>query len=369
MNGRLPGLDLLRAVAIVSVMLYHLESYGVSLPAFVHFGWMGVDLFFVLSGYLIGWQLLKPYTCGQQQLWGRFMFRRAMRVLPAYVAVLCVYLAISGARESPGMAPLWQFLTFSANLFPDYLHNRAFSHAWSLCVEEHFYLLLPASVWFLARRPSAKAVVLAALSVMVAGMLLRGWLRQHEVAPFLSGGGGERNFVLRYVEAIYNPTYTRLDGLLAGVMLAAMKAFRPAWWSRVLAWAPAFLLVGVAGIVAVMRIEPVSLAGAVLGFPLLAASLACVVIAAVSPLGRFAVPGARHVAMLSFSLYLTHKQVYHWLQDSVESNLLAFVVQNCAALAVAALLYVAIERPGLWLRDWLAARWSRNAPLQAAALG
>lgn len=97
--------------------------------------------------------------------------------------------------------------------------------------------------------------------------------------------------------------------------------------------------------------------------------MACVVIAAVSPLGRFAVPGARHVAMLSFSLYLTHKQVYHWLQDSVESNLLAFVVQNCAALAVAALLYVAIERPGLWLRDWLVARWSRNAPLQAAALG
>lgn len=70
MNRRLPGLDLLRAVAIVWVMLYHLASYGVSLPAFVNFGWMGVDLFFVLSGYLIGWQLLKPYTWGQQPLWG-----------------------------------------------------------------------------------------------------------------------------------------------------------------------------------------------------------------------------------------------------------------------------------------------------------
>lgn len=80
-------------------------------------------------------------------------------------------------------------------------------------------------------------------------------------------------------------------------------------------------------------------------------------------------PGARHVAVLSFSLYLTHKQVYHGLQDSVESDLLAFVMYNGAALAVAALLYVAVERPGLWLRDRLAARWRRNAPPQAAALG
>lgn len=369
MSGRLPGLDLLRAVAIVWVMLYHLESYGLTLPAFVHFGWMGVDLFFVLSGYLIGWQLLKPYTCGRQPLWGQFMFQRAMRVLPAYLTVLCVYHVVPGARESEGMAPAWQFLTFTTNLFPDYLHYRAFSHAWSLCVEEHFYLLLPAVVWLLARSPSAKAVVLTALSVMVAGMLLRGWLWQHEVAPFLHVGSGERNFVVRYVEAIYNPTYTRLDGLLGGVMLATIKALRPAWWDKAQECGLAFLLAGVAGIVAVMWIEPVSQVGAVFGFPLLSASLACVMIAAVSPLGRFAVPGARQIAVLSFSLYLTHKQVYHWLQGSVETDLLATVAYNGAALAVAALLHVAVERPGLWLRDRLAARWNRNAPPRAAALG
>ena len=93
------------------------------------------------------------------------MLRRALRVLPAYLTVLGVYLAVPGARESEGMAPLWQFLTFSANLFQDYFHNRAYSHAWSLCVEEHFYLLLPAAVWLLARRPGAKAVALAAVNV------------------------------------------------------------------------------------------------------------------------------------------------------------------------------------------------------------
>ena len=62
---RLPGLDFLRALAIAWIMLYHLESYGVRLPGpFVAYGWMGVDLFFVLSGYLIGWQLLRPRAAG-----------------------------------------------------------------------------------------------------------------------------------------------------------------------------------------------------------------------------------------------------------------------------------------------------------------
>jgi peptidoglycan/LPS O-acetylase OafA/YrhL len=355
-------------------MLYHLESYGLSFPAVVQYGWMGVDLFFVLSGYLIGWQLLQPYTCGQQPLWGRFALRRALRVLPAYLTVLAVYFAVPGARANEAIAPLWQFLTFTTNLFPDYFHNRAFSHAWSLCVEEHFYLLLPAAVWLLARRPSCGAIVLAAVTVLVAGMVLRGWLWQHEVAPYLQVRSGERNFFLRYVEAIYNPTYTRLDGLLAGVMLAAMKAFRPRWWARLLAWGWALLAAGVAGIGAAMWPDPVSRVGVVVVFPLLSASLACVVAAAVSPrtwIGRFPVPGARQVAVLSFSLYLTHKQVYHWVQDSFgavleQSDLLAFCAYNGVALAAAALLYVAVERPALRLRDRLIAASASSAPAEAA---
>ena len=67
---RLPGLDFLRALAIVWVMLYHLESYGVRLPGpIIACGWMGVDLFFVLSGYLIGWQLLRPWVLGERPAW------------------------------------------------------------------------------------------------------------------------------------------------------------------------------------------------------------------------------------------------------------------------------------------------------------
>lgn len=358
-NIRLPGLDLLRALAIVWVMLYHLASYGVTMPAIVDRGWMGVDLFFVLSGYLIGWQLLKPFTHGEQPSWSRFFQRRAWRVLPAYFTVLGLYLAVPGVREGGAMAPLWQFLTFSTNLFPDYFRHRTYSHAWSLCVEEHFYLLLPAAVWLLARRPDARMVVLTAAAILIGGMALRGWLWQHEVAPYLNVHGGEQNFVLRYVETIYNPTYTRLDGLLAGVMLALMRVFRPVWWAKALEYGWAFLAIGVAGMAAAMHIEPASLAGVVFEFPLLSASIACVVVGAASPrtwLGRFAIPGARLIAALSFSLYLTHKQVYYWLHgvagEVVErSDLVAFAAYNGAALAIAALLYAAVERPGLRMRE------------------
>jgi peptidoglycan/LPS O-acetylase OafA/YrhL len=288
--------------------------------------------------------------------------------------VLALYFAVPGARESEAIAPLWQFLTFTTNLFPDYFHHRAFSNAWSLCVEEHFYLLLPAAVWSLARWPGRGRVVLAAVAVLVAGMLLRDWLWRHEVAPYLHVRSGEHSFLLRYVEAIYNPTYARLDGLLAGVMLAAMRAFRPAWWSRVLEWGWALLAAGVAGIAAAMSLDPTGRAGVVIGFPLLSVSLACVLVAAQSSrtwIGRFAVPGARQLAALSFSLYLTHKQVYQAMhtrfgQVLEQSDLLAFVAYNGAALMVAALLYVAVERPALQLRGRLSAPPSPQAKTAVA---
>jgi peptidoglycan/LPS O-acetylase OafA/YrhL len=364
----LPGLDLLRAFAIVWVMLYHLDSYGMHFPVLAQHGWMAVDLFFVLSGYLVGGQLLKPYASGAQPQWRTFMIRRAFRVWPAYLAVLALYLALPGFRESDGIAPLWQFLTFTTNLFPDYFLNRAYSHAWSLCVEEHFYLLLPVVVWIMARQPTGRKCVVLMAATLLGGMLLRGWLWQHEVGPYAQVHGGRFDFYLRYVEVIYNPTYNRLDGLLAGVALALVESFRPLWWSRAMRHAPAFLILGMFGVVACTRIDPTSHIGAIALFPMLALSLTCVVVAAISPrsvLGCRAVPGAKTIALVSFSLYLTHKQVYSLIHqhfgDALEgSDITAFVVYNAAALLVAGLLYLAIERPGLMLRDRLLARARRH---------
>src|SRR2546422_8654462 len=86
---RQPGLDLLRALAIIVVVIYHAALFGFKLPGRVdRFGWIGVDLFFVLSGYLIGGQFLAPLAREQPiKLW-RFFARRVFRIMPAYFVIL-----------------------------------------------------------------------------------------------------------------------------------------------------------------------------------------------------------------------------------------------------------------------------------------
>lgn len=362
--SRLPGLDLLRAFAIVWVMLFHAIGAGLGSPwePLSATGWMGVDLFFVLSGYLIGWQVLAPLSRGQPLRWGEFYLRRALRVLPAFLAVLALYLAWPGFREQPGLAPAWQFLSFSMNLLVDYQHDRAFSHAWSLCVEEHFYLLFPALAWALARRPAAWKVVALAVALVAGGVALRA-LVWHQALP----GGA-----VAWVERIYYPTWMRLDGLLFGVLLAALRAWRPCAWAAIDRHAGWLALAGAAtvGLAIWLAQERLSLRASVLGFPVLSLGMALLVAAAASPRwsGRLRVPGAGWLAAASFSLYLVHKPMFGlaeraWGEAVEPGTWPAFFVYAGAALAGGAVLHYAVERPGLRLRDRLL---RRPAPAVAA---
>lgn len=100
---RLHGLDTLRALAIVVVMLYHFNMQGL-LPSLMEpvakIGWVGVDLFFVLSGFLISSQLLKPYLTGGEPSLKDFYTRRAYRILPAFfVVLLLIYACHYGAKR------------------------------------------------------------------------------------------------------------------------------------------------------------------------------------------------------------------------------------------------------------------------------
>jgi len=158
------GLDTLRSLAIISVIVFHLHGFhglGRTAPILdiaAQMGWMGVDLFFVLSGFLIGQQVLKPYLLGQRFYLVEFYRRRIYRILPAYLVVLALYFLVPGWRESPRLPALWKFLTFTMN-FGISFDRHGFSHAWSLCVEEHFYLLLPLMVILLMRHPSARKTI------------------------------------------------------------------------------------------------------------------------------------------------------------------------------------------------------------------
>jgi peptidoglycan/LPS O-acetylase OafA/YrhL len=377
-SSRVPGLDLLRAVAIAVVMLYHLASHGINIGGPGRHGWMGVDLFFVLSGYLIGWQVLREIAAGRAPDWPGFLLGRAWRILPAYLVVLALYRALPAWREADAMPPVWQFVTFTMNVLPNHLTQRTYSHAWSLCVEEHFYLLFPLATWLLARRsrlPGAFGTAAAATLLFGAGMALRDWQWRHAVSPHLGPGGDTARAIAGYVGAIYSPTWTRVDGLLTGVLLAALRAFRPAWWARLLRHGVALLSMGLVLLGAATRVDPLGHGGAVFLFPLVALGCACLVAGALSPhtpMGRRTLPGARGLALLAFSLYLTHRQVYAWLDDATgnlaaNAPLAAFLLYNAAALALAGLLYAAIERPGLRLRAKMLAVRARSAPPQAGA--
>lgn len=375
--SRLPGLDLLRAIAIVWVMLFHsylVGGMGEFWQAGITHGWMGVDLFFVLSGYLIGGQLLKPLSQGLPLRPGDFYLRRAFRVLPAFLVVLAMYFTVPGFREAEGIQPLWQFLTFTLNLLIDYQHNKAFSHAWSLCVEEHFYLVFPWLAWWMTRRPSAAKFIGVCLAVVVAGLALRGYVWIYEMAPVRGLDEVERSFGRRFVEDIYYPTWMRLDGLLFGVVLATIQVYRPQLWARLQERANALLLAGLAVVAVAIYLfqERTALLPTVIGYPLLSLGLALLVAAGASTrswLGRWRVPGAGWIAVASYSLYLIHKPVFRLVETAFGEQLegrgvVEFAVYAVATLAAGALLHYAVERPFLSLRD----RWAKRARPNTEAL-
>ena len=361
--SRMPGLDLLRAIAIVWVMLFHsyiVGGIGERFALLESYGWIGVDLFFVLSGYLIGSQLLKPLSRGEPLAFGNFYLRRSLRVLPAYLVVLALYFSMPGFREADGIQPLWQFLTYTVNLLIDYQHNKAFSHVWSLCVEEHFYLLFPLLAWWLMRRPSLAKFVGVCVATVLAGMAIRGYVWLHELAPTPNS----LEFGVRFVEGIYYPTYTRLDGLLAGVVLAAIQAFRPAWWRQMQERANRFLLPAGLLITALamwLFRDRAGLLPSVIGYPLLSLGFALLVAVAAGTQGwlsRLRIPGVKWLALTSYSLYLIHKAVFHLVESTLppqllEQGVLTFAIYAVAALLGGALLYYGAERPFLRLREQL----------------
>jgi peptidoglycan/LPS O-acetylase OafA/YrhL len=356
---RRPGLDLLRALAIIVVVVYHAALFGFKLPGRVdRFGWIGVDLFFVLSGYLIGGQLLAPLARNQRIKLGRFFSRRALRIMPAYFVVLAIYFLLPSWREYPEMSqPLWKFLLSVQNIA---LHGgTAFSHAWSLAVEDQFYLALPFLLLFLVGRPRAAFIV--PCLIVLGGIALRAFLATHN--PSLDGSGVS----FRGFQAwIYYPTWTRLDPLLFGVALAAIEKFRPNWWQRIIncalwLWLPSFGLIAYA--LYLGETENLTVAACAWQFPLIAIGMAALLVCAVSPrlpLHRVAIPGAAFIASIAYSAYLIQKLVINGVGEFCTSHNIDLTsapallgVELCVYI-VATILFLTVERPFLQLRHRIA---------------
>jgi peptidoglycan/LPS O-acetylase OafA/YrhL len=367
-STRHPGLDTLRAAAIVLVLLYHYQVFVSRDSTFGWLGdvgWVGVDLFFVLSGYLIANGLFAGIARGQALSASAFYARRALRTLPLFWLVLAAYLlwpADLGGRTPP---PAWRFLTFTQNwnLQP----GTSFSHAWSLCIEEQFYLVLPlvllagAALRRQLRWGVAQGWVLMAL-LWALGIGARAWLWQAHGLD--SGATGTRS----YHPAIYYATLCRFDEFLPGVALAMLKHFQPAAWARVTArgaWVQTLAL-GATGAVLWGAATHYYIDGVgygffmtAFGYSLLAVAFALLVLAALCPgaaLQRWRVPGAAPLALWSYAIYLSHKAVAHMLHQQVPALAdagapLVIAALMTACVAVGWLLHRLVEAPFLALRD------------------
>lgn len=342
----------MRALAIALVIVYHAGIFGFALPwRMQRFGWIGVDLFFVLSGYLIAGQLFRLLVRGRPPDVRLFYGRRALRILPAYLTVVAIYIFLPVLREYERMPPVWKFLTFTQNL--GLRGGTAFSHAWSLCIEFQFYLLLPLLVLALARRTRSTGAVLLAVGLLVWGITIRAVLAQVNANAFAPSFGWWQQW-------IYYATYSRLDPLVIGVSLAAIESFRPKWWSSLMKTAPWIWLPGVAAIVLALFLaeDGLSLISSAFGFFLVALGMGSFLVCAVSPrspLSRVAVPGAAFLATMAYSLYLSHKMPIHWVERLTEAQgwpvWPAYFLMLALVLVIGCVLFFAVERPFLQIRE------------------
>ena len=224
-SGRIFGLDLFRAVAIILVVLRHggivLGLGGIGSP-----GWLemidGVDLFFVLSGFLIGTILLKEMHREEgftPRRLARFWKRRWFRTLPAYYLILAVNLLLVRTHFINGDFSAFnaRFLLFLQNFNAPF--TGFFWESWSLAVEEWFYLLTPLMMIGLLRLIPAKWSFLAVTALM---LVVPPILRYHRMDPGLDAFWG-------YI-AIGKVVLTRLDSIAYGLLAAWMCFhYRPVW--------------------------------------------------------------------------------------------------------------------------------------------
>jgi len=359
---KLYGLDHLRALAIVLVFLFHYR--GFQHPDWIDdvsgFGWTGVDLFFVLSGFLIAGQLFAQLKSTGRIALGDFFIKRFFRIIPPYLIVLTVYFSIPFFREREALAPLWKFLTFTHNFGLDVIHRGTFSHAWSLCIEEQFYLTLPFLLLFTYNRKGSPVlrVLFGLLLVMVIALRLFSW--NVLIAPFAESDA----FALRWYKYLYYPTYTRLDGLLLGVGLAWLMQHTLWIRDRILLNGNLFFAAGIPFLTAAWRIcrEPASFEASIWGFILVAIGFACWVAAAASPVSFLYKKSSwitAQMASLSFTVYLSHKGVVHMTQVLLKNTRIApdsntallIAATNC--ILVALLFRYLVEQPCLRIRNHL----------------
>ncbi|TSD93198.1 acyltransferase [Skermania sp. ID1734] len=363
-TGRMFGLDLLRALAVLSVVVGHALVFsrvnsGWLLGYVAPLGTIGVEIFFVLSGFLIGHILLRSADANQlSNATGLFKFwiRRWTRTLPLYFVFLFIYL-LADTADANRYSYAWRYATLTQNLA--WPNPRFFAHSWSLSVEEWFYIFVPiaiAGTTALTSMKRGRRFLLIAFVFMAIPMVFR-LVLLHNVTD-----------VSTYDAYIRKCVFCRIDSLFIGVAAAYIRLYHKNIFDRLgRRWQvtlPAFVLVaGVTLLPAVVNATITNPLVAAAYFPLLSISIALVLAAATrlqtfraSALDKFIVGTAK----ISYSLYLGHVLVLMLIfsnetilerltSASRKATALGVAFGLCYALAAAT--YIAVERPFMRWRN------------------
>lgn len=349
-------LDVLRCIAVVLVMIHH----GHIWPFFTQVGWAGVDLFFVLSGFLISGLLFSEYKKHRLIGFKRFFIRRGLKIYPAFWVFLLLTAVVSyGVFGSVGPpAHYFHEIFFVQNYWPG-----VWDHSWSLAVEEHFYIFLPIFLLVLLRFSSNREDpfrILPWASLAIASMCV--------AFRAMSVYVGTPN-----LQMVYTASHERMDSLFFGVLLGYLYHFRPLVLEKLLqptrnrliialvsatllfsayllprenkffaTWGYTFVYLGFGGILLlslyVRGILPAPLAG----------------------IARKVGNALAFVGMYSYSIYLWHGPCGAWLPGLVRSTIHfpteehgRFAVYFAGSLVVGITMSRLIEYPVLRLRDRL----------------
>lgn len=354
----LHGLNTLRAFAILYVFIFHYTILSKQQPEWLtsisSMGWVGVDLFFVLSGFLISSQLFDEIKETQHINLKHFFTKRFFRIIPAFLVTVALYFLFPFFREKEALPPLWKYLTFTQNIGLNIKDYGTFSHAWSLCVEEHFYLLLPLILILSLRAGFFKMLSWLLPVLFLAGFAMRIYSYNSLYMPH-SNTDDSWMYWYRYV---YYPTYTRLDGLLAGVAIAALYKFRPAIWQKISRLGNLWILIGVSILAIAFNAwdDIMEYQASVYCFPLVDIGFGFIVAGAISEksfLYRFNSKIINHIAAISYGMYLTHKGVIHVTHTILPADInqsLLLLISTIACILAATILYLLVEKPFMQLR-------------------
>lgn len=366
-RGRIPELDGLRGAAILLVLFYHYVyltphaepgTFVERLQNFFGMGWAGVDLFFVLSGFLIGGILLDSRT--SPRFFRTFYARRFFRIIPLYyvwiglyfvltLSALSVFLTpLGGGREQSTIMPIYMFFlqNMTRNLHSNF-GTAWLGHLWSLAVEEQFYLFAPLAIYFVSRKKLVPLLLITILAAPAARILVFKISASHSIQYML--------------------TPCRADGLSLGVLLAV--GWRDNVWKtwvlrnrRLFFGITLLLMAGVISL-AYTSASPYSFTMAVWGFSTIDLFFSCLLVTVLLfpegfAGGIFRFPPLIEFGRISYCIYIIHQVVNllcHFILLHPTPTILSWQGTAATLLAVVATYGIA-KISWIWLENPLLRR-------------